>query len=384
MPTEKNIQQTVPQYKQSSYQIVEFPSFADRLVQWQLAHGRHSLPWQGTRDPYVIWISEVMLQQTQVNTVIPYFERFMATFPNVAALAAASVEAVLALWSGLGYYSRGRNLHRTACILQTQYDGKFPKDAASLQQLPGIGRSTAAAIAVFAVGERVAILDGNVKRILARYFGIGTYPSEKKTEQHLWELAEDLLPSTQDHQVLTAYTQGLMDLGALVCTRAQPHCQRCPLQVDCKAYRDNLTATLPAAKPKKILPTKEVAHLILLNQGHVLLTKRPTSGIWGGLWCFPEVTVDQNGIDYCAENLCLQVERQTELAPLNHTFTHFKLTIYPQILRLISHQSSWKKSDRENNYLWVGIEEALTCAIPAPVRKLLLAVQPLLRTFMHE
>lgn len=325
-----------------------------------------------------------MLQQTQVSTVIPYYERFMAAFPNVASLASVSVEEVLTLWSGLGYYSRGRNLHRAACMLMEQYNGMFPRDVAALQQLPGIGRSTAAAIAAFAFGERCTILDGNVKRILARYFGVNRYPGEKITEERLWHLAEGLLPVGEDHETMTSYTQALMDLGALICVRTQPCCQYCPLQADCNAYQNDLTAILPVPRPRKILPVKEIVHLILLNQGQVLLKKRQASGIWGGLWCFPEITVDQDGIDYCKKNLYLRATKLTELPHLKHTFTHFKLIIRPQLLQSVMHQPVCEESSRKDDCLWLTIEEALQQAIPAPVKKLLLMTQPVLQSCIHE
>lgn len=262
-------------------------SFAGRLIRWQLECGRHSLPWQGTRDPYAIWVSEVMLQQTQVSSVIPYYQRFMASFPDVASLAGVPVGDVLTLWSGLGYYSRARNLHRAACVIMEQYSGVFPQDAATLQRLPGIGRSTAAAIAAFAFGERGTILDGNVKRILARYFGISGYPGEKSVEERLWQLAESLLPAEEsNHQIVVSYTQALMDLGALVCARSRPRCQYCPLQADCIACQNDLTADLPVPKPRKTLPVRETVHLILLDQERILLKKRPASGIWGGIVVF--------------------------------------------------------------------------------------------------
>ena len=357
-------------------------SFADRLILWQRACGRHSLPWQGTRDPYAIWISEIMLQQTQVSTVIPYYERFMTVFQNVASLAAASLEEVLAMWSGLGYYSRGRNLHRTARILLEQYDGVFPQKALVLQQLPGIGRSTAAAIAAFAFGEYCAILDGNVKRILARYLGVNEYPGEKTAEKYLWELAESLLPVEKDHQTIASYTQALMDLGALVCVRTQPHCQRCPLQADCNAYQSNRTAVLPVPRPRKILPIRETMHLILLDQDRVLLKRRPVTGIWGGLWCFPEIAVDQSGVDYCEKNLHMRALKFAELPRLQHMFTHFKLVIRPLLLS-ITYQPA-REENSENNTLWLTIEEALQQAIPAPVRKLLLSTRSLLQSCTYE
>lgn len=348
--------------------------FASRLIKWQFENGRHSLPWQGTRDPYAIWVSEVMLQQTQVTTVISYYERFMVAFPDVASLAVVPVEDVLTLWSGLGYYSRGRNLHHAARIIMEQHDGIFPQDAATLQQLPGVGRSTAAAIAVFAFGERCTILDGNVKRILARYFGVKGYPGEKAIEERLWQLAESLLPAEDnDHQTIASYIQALMDLGALVCVRSRPRCQCCPLQTGCIAYQYNLTADLPVPKPRKALPVRETIHLILIDdQERVLLEKRPAPGIWGGLWCFPEAPVDQDSADYCERNLHMQAIKITELPRLQHTFTHFKLNIQPQLLQPAIHQAVCVGMHEENNCIWLTIDEALQRAIPVPVRKLLL------------
>ncbi|MXS79476.1 A/G-specific DNA-adenine glycosylase [Nitrosomonas eutropha] len=362
---------------------VESDFFAGRLIRWQLVYGRHSLPWQGISDPYAIWISEIMLQQTQVSTVIPYYERFMTVFPNIAPLASAPVEEVLTLWSGLGYYSRGRNLHRTARMIMEQYGGAFPQDIATLQRLPGIGRSTAAAIAAFAFGKRCTILDGNVKRILIRYFGVNGHPGERMIEEQLWQLAEDLLPVEEDHKTIASYTQALMDLGALVCVRTQPRCEHCPLQADCYAYQNDLTAVLPVPKPRKTPPIKEIVHLILLNQGRILLKKRPASGIWGGLWCFPETSINEDSVDYCKKNLHLQVLKFAELPHLQHTFTHFKLIIQPQLLQSIMYLPEYEENSEENDFLWMTIEEALQRAIPVPVRKLLLMTQPLLQS-CHE
>lgn len=369
----------------SVVQSVDAPiSFADRLIHWQLEYGRHSLPWQGTRDPFAIWVSEVMLQQTQVSTVIPYYLRFMTNFPNVASLAAAPVEDVLTLWSGLGYYSRGRNLHRAACIIMEQHDGVFPQDTATLQQLPGIGRSTAAAIAAFAFGERCTILDGNVKRILARYLGVSGYPGEKAIEERLWQLAEGLLPvDGSGYQIMTSYTQALMDLGSLICVRSRPRCQYCPLQIDCIACQNDLTADLPAPKPRKTLPVKEIVHLILLDHGRVLLEKRATPGIWGGLWCFPEMPVDQNCIGYCEKHLHVRVAMLAELPHLRHTFTHFKLIIQPQLLKSMTDQPG-EENDEKNSFLWLTPEQAIQRAIPAPVRKLLLMIDSIHLSVLHS
>lgn len=360
-------------------------TFADRLIRWQLEHGRHSLPWQGTRDPYAIWISEVMLQQTQVNAVIPYYLRFMARFPDVAALAIVPVEDVLALWSGLGYYSRGRNLHRAACIIMEQYGGIFPRDAAALQQLPGIGRSTAAAIAAFAFGEHCTILDGNVKRILARYFGISEYPGKQVVEEQLWQLAEELLPTMGNHRTIAAYTQALMDLGALVCVRRRPDCYHCPLQADCFACQQNLTANLPVPKPRKTLPVRETIHLILLNQkNQIFLEKRPAEGIWGGLLCFPEIPIDQDGINFCEEHLRVRAITLAHLPHLPHSFTHFKLNIQPLLLRCTGNLPACEKNDEEKNCLWLTIEQALLRGIPVPTRKLLLMTRSYLSPKTHE
>ena len=343
------------------------------------------MPWQGTKDPYAIWVSEIMLQQTQVSSVISYYQRFMVSFPDIASLAGALVGDVLTLWSGLGYYARARNLHRTACIIMEQYDGVFPQNAATLQRLPGIGRSTAAAIAAFAFGECSTILDGNVKRILVRYFGIRDHPSEKLVEERLWQLAESLLPAKENnHQIMISYTQALMDLGALICVRSRPRCQYCPLQVDCVAYQSNLTAKLPVPKPRKALPVREIVHLILLDQERILLKRRPTSGIWGGLWCFPEISVDQDSIDYCKRNLHMQVAELIRLPHLQHTFTHFKLIIQPHLLQLIIHQPVCEEKCEENSYIWLTIEQAMQQAIPVPVRKLLSKAHPYSQSYIHE
>lgn len=341
-------------------------NFANTLIHWQVLHGRHELPWQGTRDPYAIWIAEIMLQQTQVITVIPYYQRFLQAFPNINSLANASIDAVLALWSGLGYYSRGRNVHKAACLMVEYYQGRFPQQAADIQQLPGIGRSTAAAIAAFAYGERCAILDGNVKRVLARYFGIFGYPGEAKTEALLWQKAETLLPEENSRQHMAAYTQALMDLGATVCTRHRPRCHDCPLQRDCVAFRENRVASLPTPKLRKPLPSKQTTFLLLIEQNKILLEKRPDSGIWGGLWCLPERHNDHNSQLYCRQFLGIDVALLADLPPLAHTFTHFKLKIHTHLLQVI--HRSHKNTDDE---IWVTLNDAKKLAIPVPVRKIL-------------
>jgi A/G-specific adenine glycosylase len=308
-------------------------NFAQRVVAWQRAHGRHGLPWQGSRDPYRVWLSEVMLQQTQVGTVIPYYERFLQRFPDVQALARASQDEVLRLWSGLGYYARGRNLHQAA--QRVAADG-FPRTARDIEALPGVGRSTAAAIAVFAFGERAAILDGNVRRVLARCFA---------DSGELWPLAERLLPRRD----VEAYTQGLMDLGATVCTRAKPACERCPLAGLCEASRRGWQERLPAKKARAALPQKSVTWLVLRHRNRVLVERRPASGIWGGLWCFP------SGGKRAGER---------SLEPIEHGFTHFRLTIFPVVRQV-------NRALRRTGSRWMTLGALARAAVPTPVRTLI-------------
>lgn len=337
------------------------PNFAYRLIDWHKLHGRHDLPWQNTRDPYRIWVSEIMLQQTQVSSVIPYFQRFMARFPDVASLAAASVDDVLAHWSGLGYYARGRNLHAAAQLIVARHAGQFPQATTSIESLPGIGRSTAAAIAAFAFGMRGAILDGNVKRVLARCFGIEGYPGEQAVQQRLWTLAESLLPATQ----IEIYTQALMDLGATLCTRGKPRCTSCPMQELCVAYQTRRTAELPMRKPKAALPQRESVMLILQQGREVLLEKRPSSGIWGGLWCFPEIAPDAILQTQLMQRFGVEARRTQALAPLAHTFTHFHLTLRPLWVAASAPLSV------PPGQVWLSVIDARGAAIPTPVRKLL-------------
>ena len=351
------------------------PAFAAQLIRWQKRHGRHHLPWQDTRDPYAIWLSEIMLQQTQVVTVIPYYLKFLQRFPDIKSLALASLDEVLALWSGLGYYSRGRNLHQAAQLIVRDYRGKFPRDSGLIQQLPGIGRSTAAAIAVFAYGERCAILDGNVKRVLARCFGVDGYPGERKTEELLWQKAAELLPEKNIKGRIEAYTQALMDLGATVCTRNKPKCAVCPLQQDCIAFREKRADELPARKPRKPLPQKETVLLMLLRQGEILLEKRPPTGIWGGLWCLPEMPMNENAAAYCTRHFGVKVKPLAEMPPLDHGFTHFKLRIHPRPLQVVSQTPVARQSGGMCG-MWITLEDALGAAIPAPVRVLLGMLPP--------
>ncbi|TCS72600.1 A/G-specific DNA-adenine glycosylase [Sulfuritortus calidifontis] len=336
--------------------------FASRLIAWQRRYGRHDLPWQQSRDPYAIWLSEIMLQQTQVETVIPYYRRFLDRLPDIAALAAASEDAVLALWSGLGYYSRARHLHRAAKIIVQDFGGVFPREFDRIMCLPGIGRSTAAAIAAFAFGERRAILDGNVKRVVCRLFGVEGWPGEKAVEGRLWTLAEDLLPERE----IDVYTQGLMDLGATLCRRSRPDCAACPFSDDCVAKREGRQGELPAARPRRALPERHTAMLLCLHAGEILLEKRPPSGIWGGLWSLPECPVEADPAA-CAHSLGLQVRPLSPLPRLTHTFSHFRLHIRPQPLQVARRPARMNEPGR----LWLPLAEAREAALPTPVRKLI-------------
>lgn len=331
--------------------------FAPRLLAWHHQHGRHDLPWQQTRDPYRIWLSEIMLQQTQVATVIPYYARFLARFPDIPALAAAVPDQVMALWSGLGYYARARNLHRCAQMLVAEHGGRFPEDAATIAQLPGIGRSTAAAIAAFAFGRRGAILDGNVKRVLTRVFGIEGFPGKPAVERELWALAESLLPMDE----IEAYTQGIMDLGATLCTRSRPDCAACPMRGFCLAERDGRQAALPAAKPAKEVPRREAHYCLFTDGEYVLLERRPPQGIWGGLLALPE-----GDSEALAAKLGLQLLRQEPLPPLQHAFTHFRLTL--QTTRC---QVAASPVCAERDFVWLPLREAVAAGLPTPMRKLL-------------
>ena len=343
---------------------------ATQLICWQKHHGRHHLPWQGTRDPYAIWLSEIMLQQTRVSTVTSYYQRFMQRFPNIKSLASGPMDDVLALWSGLGYYARARYLHQAAQLIMRNHDGEFPRQIDLIQQLPGIGRSTAAAIAVFAFGQRCAILDGNVKRVFTRNFGIEGYPGNQKVQNRLWNKAIAILPDNNIEGNIETYTQALMDLGATVCTRSKPSCVICPLQKDCTAFRENRVDKLPTPKPHRPLPEKETVFLLLTKQQKILLKKRPDSGIWGGLWCPPEITTCKNITAYCARNYSYRIKPVSDIPPLNHSFTHYKLRIYPKLLEVVSPTGS-----RQNNVIWLTLNEALATAIPTPVRKVLKQIE---------
>ena len=341
--------------------------FARRLIDWHRDHGRHDLPWQGSRDPYRIWLSEIMLQQTQVSSVIPYYTRFLERFPDVATLAASPVEDVMALWSGLGYYARARNLHRAAQQVMQAHDGRFPDCSASLITLPGIGRSTAAAIAAFSSGERVAILDGNVKRVLCRVFGIEGFPGEKAVENRLWTLAESLLPDTE----LGTYTQAQMDLGATVCTRGKPACMRCPMAEACVAARSGRTRELPAARPRKTIPRRSTQLAVVVCNGRVLVERRPPSGIWGGLLALPELPGTGTTLPAWAFGDWSAGQTPVALPPLTHTFTHFVLDIQPWRIDLTHPPAQLA----EPAHQWLALDQLADAALPTPIRQILTRLQ---------
>ncbi|QDZ29049.1 A/G-specific adenine glycosylase [Noviherbaspirillum sp. UKPF54] len=352
------------------------PGFSDAVIRWQKQHGRHALPWQNTRDAYRIWLSEIMLQQTQVTAVIPYYRRFLERFPDVAALAAAQPEDVMAHWSGLGYYSRARNLHRCAQQVQAQYGGVFPSDPVLLAELPGIGRSTAAAISAFAYGTRAAILDGNVKRVFCRVFGIDGFPGAKPVEDTLWRSAVALLPQSD----VEAYTQGLMDLGATICTRSRPSCMDCPLAQRCVALATDRVRLLPVRKPKKAVPERHTSMLVITDKNQVLLEQRPGTGIWGGLLSLPELDrltrEDSAPSEHFESAVAQAIAPFGELAscerlqPFAHVFTHFKLHIAPYRIRLAHRVPMVGQAD----HVWYPTDKLAEAPLPAPVKKLLLAV----------
>jgi A/G-specific adenine glycosylase len=339
--------------------------FAASIIAWQRAHGRHDLPWQRTRDPYRIWLSEIMLQQTQVAAAIPYYERFLERFPDVHALAAARVEDVLRLWSGLGYYARARNLHRAAREVAGAHAGAFPSAARELEGLPGVGRSTAAAIAALAFGERAAILDGNVKRVLARRFGVQGWPGTAPVQAQLWTLAEQLLPA----RGIEAYTQGLMDLGATLCTRTRPRCDACPVAKACVARQSGDPGRFPAPRPPRVAPTKAAIWLVVRHRGALALESRPPSGLWGGLWTFPELegsTLEA----YCRARFGTVAASIQRLPRLEHAFTHFRLRVRPILCELPSEAPRRRKGGLR----WLTREAAVRGPVPAPVRRLLRAL----------
>jgi len=337
--------------------------FSDSLLCWYKQHGRHDLPWQKNTSLYSSWLSEIMLQQTQVATVIPYFKKFTAAFPDITTLANASQDDVLLHWAGLGYYSRARNLHKAAQIIAELHDGQFPQNYDDVLALPGIGPSTAGAILAQVLGQRHAILDGNVKRVLARYQAIEGWPVQSQVEKQLWHWAEKHTPEQQ----VADYTQAIMDMGATVCTRASAKCDVCPLVEDCQAYLTDRVAELPTRKPKKVLPVREKRLLIIRNeQGDYLMEKRAPAGIWGGLWSLPELMMDQAVDEMVDQNWQLTVNQHNDLPVFRHTFSHFHLDITPCEVRLA--QTAQVIAEGEQ-YQWCA--DITQLALAAPVSAIL-------------
>lgn len=340
--------------------------FSTRVVEWQRTHGRHALPWQRTRDPYHVWLSEIMLQQTQVTTVLGYYDRFLRRFPDVAALAAASIDDVFAMWSGLGYYSRARNLHRCAQVVVSEHGGSFPSNSAQLAELPGIGRSTAAAIAAFCFGERVAILDGNVKRVLTRFLAFDGDMASTVQERELWAQATKLLP----HEGIEAYTQGLMDLGATVCVTRSPHCLLCPVHTDCAALKTASVENYPVKTRKLKRSRREHVWLWLQWHDRLWMTQKPDTGVWSGLWSLPEFDSGE-AFDALAERWPGEGEA---LESFTHVLTHLDWRLHP-IRWTLSAKTAAAKVDAVIAELpagrWFTLDEALAAGVPAPLRKLL-------------
>lgn len=341
--------------------VADLSGFSERLLCWFDQYGRHDLPWQHPRSPYFVWLSEVMLQQTQVVSVKAYFARFVARFPTLPALAAASLDEVLSLWAGLGYYSRARNLHACAKLCVLHHAGTLPAQQAQLQALPGIGRSTAAAILAQAFEQKAAILDGNVKRVLARISATREWPGLAHVERALWSEAERRLPATR----FADYTQALMDLGATVCTARAPKCTICPLAKDCQALQQAITESLPVKRPKKTRPTRFASWLVVLDgQDRVLLTRRPELGIWGGLYSLPEAA---DAADFFSQSLPLKnLVLHAPMPELTHVFTHFRLIATP-----IPARARPSIGLAEPGFIWVDQQRMAQLGLPSPVRRLL-------------
>jgi len=342
------------------------PALASRVVDWQAAHGRSGLPWQATQDPYRVWLSEIMLQQTQVSTVLDYYPRFLERFPDARRLAAASQDDVLSMWSGLGYYSRARNLHRCAQAVVEQHGGVFPASSAALQTLPGIGRSTAAAIAAFCFGERVAILDGNVKRVLTRVLGFDGDLAEAAQERELWSQATRLLPEAG----IERYTQGLMDLGATLCLARSPHCLLCPVRADCVATREGNPERYPVKTRKLKRGRREHVWLWLCWRDQVWLEQRPATGVWAGLWSLPEFD-SMPAFEAASRDWPGSGEA---LPSFTHVLTHLDWRLHPlrwtlPVRTTAAHRQAVVSALPEGR--WFGLDEALAAGLPAPLRKLL-------------
>ena len=339
--------------------------FSQRVLRWFDDHGRKHLPWQRQATPYRVWVSEIMLQQTQVATVIPYYERFMARFPDVNALAAAALDEVLHLWSGLGYYARARHLHQAAVIVRDQYGGELPLDFAVLCRLPGIGRSTAGAILALSANQRHPILDGNVKRLLARFQAVEGWPGLAGVLATLWELAERYTP----HHRVADYTQAMMDLGALLCTRRRPRCQRCPVAEACEAHAQGREQDFPVSRPARELPVRTTRMLLLCTPAaEVLLEKRPPTGVWGSLWSLPECPLEVDIDAWCRDRLGLEALTIQPWRVWRHTFSHFHLDITPVCVTVKNPTPAVLEGER---FVWYNIQQPDERGLAAPVQRLL-------------
>ena len=343
-------------------------SFAKRVLKWYQRYGRHDLPWQ-QQDAYRVWLSEIMLQQTQVGTVIPYYHDFIKRFPNIKQLADANIDEVLQHWQGLGYYARARNLHRAAQIIRDQHRGRFPKKFDAVAALPGIGRSTAGAILGFAFGQRWPILDGNVKRVLARCFRVPGWYGQSDTMKQLWYLAESVTPDQQAPD----FNQAMMDIGSMVCLKSKPKCEACPLKEICSSYRNHSQAEYPQKKPTRAKPHKHTLMLLHRHQDQILLWRRPPSGIWGGLWSLPEVDAEP-AIELWQQSFLSMTRAPSNIqdSVIRHQFTHYSLDIS---LALIEMEHLPDEISDQDNYLWVDIEALGNHGLPTPVRKLLTSLQ---------
>lgn len=336
--------------------------FSEKLLAWFHQHGRKDLPWQQDKTPYRVWVSEIMLQQTQVKTVIPYYQKFMTSFPTIEALAKANTDDVLHHWTGLGYYARARNLHKAAQKIMDDNNGIFPTDLQSVMALPGIGRSTAGAILSIACGQSISILDGNVKRVLSRFFAVSGWPGNRAVEQQLWEYADALTPK-KDTGI---YTQAMMDLGATLCTRSKPSCDDCPVQNQCLAFAQGTQSEFPGKKPKKAIPTKSTVMILPMWQQQVLIYKRPSSGIWGGLFGFFEAQ-QLSDVQAISQRLQLGAYNEQKLEPFRHTFSHFHLDIQPVLLELKKPPTGQVS---ENETLWYDLRSPPNVGLAAPTTKL--------------
>lgn len=340
--------------------------FSRRLLAWYDRHGRKDLPWQQSCAPYPVWVSEIMLQQTQVTTVIPYYQRFMASYPDVTTLANAAQDEVLHHWSGLGYYARARNLHKAAQQVRDRHGGDVPVEFEPLIALPGIGRSTAGAIIAFSTGQRHAILDGNVKRVLTRLHAVAGWPGQTEVEHVLWRLALDHTPVER----VQAYTQAIMDFGATRCRRSRPDCDTCPMADICQARQQDAVAEYPAAKPRKALAVRQVQFLLLQNEvGEVLLQQRPPTGIWGGLWALPELAAGESLQEWCRERYGMKLEHVDYWAPLRHSFSHFHLDIQPIYCRIVQIPSAVMEP---SGIVWYNCHFPEAIGLAAPVQRLLI------------